>query len=174
MRMFFFGSLMDLDLLRLVVGRDIGDLVFTPAAILGFERRRACDESFPIIMPHPGGQVDGFLVDGLTTADIDRIQFYESDDYALRTFTVATATSRVEAEVFLPTEKLADEGIVWEFDTWLEVEKPMCLALAEELMSHYGILTSKQYDLLWPDMKERAWQRFFGPAAGRKHAVGED
>lgn len=174
MRTFFFGSLMDRDLLALVVGRDISDLVFTPAAILGFERRRACDESFPIIVPHPGGRVDGFLVDGLTVADLDRIQFYESDDYALRAFAVETASGRVEAHVFLPTESLTDEGVVWEFDAWLEVEKPMCLALAEELMSHYGILTPAQYDLLWPDMKEKAWQRFFGAGAGRKHAVGED
>lgn len=172
MRMFFFGSLMDRDLLALVIGRAIDDLTVTEATLLGFERRRARDESFPIIVPHPGGRVDGVLVDGLGAADLDRIQFYESDDYALQAFKIDTAAGRAEAQVFLPTETLEDEGVVWDFESWLEEEKPMCLILAEELMSHYGTLTPAQYEVLWPEMKERARERFIREAPHQKRALG--
>jgi hypothetical protein len=172
MRMFFFGSLRDQDLLAVVLGRSIDDLIFTEATLLGFERRRARDEAFPIIVPHPGGRVDGVVVDGLTAADLDRIQFYESDDYELRPFAVETPAGRVEAQVFLPTEALEDEGVTWDFEVWLEEEKPMCLFLAEELMSYYGVLTPEQYEALWPEMKERARERLAREAPRHKRALG--
>ena len=44
MRLFFFGSLMDADLLRLVLDRDTSDIGHLPAEILGYERRRAKNE----------------------------------------------------------------------------------------------------------------------------------
>ena len=72
MRLFFFGSLMDADLLRLVLDREIEEIEHAAAEILGYERRRAKNESFPIIVPTPGGRVEGRLVTGLTAADVAR------------------------------------------------------------------------------------------------------
>ena len=160
MRLFFFGSLMDLELLALVIGRRLDDLSTAEAALHGFERRRAVGESFPVIVPHPGGRVVGLLVDGLTAADLDRIQFFEGSDYALHPFTVGCGEERIDVQVFLPTARLEAEPSAWDFAAWAETERTMCFALAEELMSHYGGRSIAEIDVLWPEMKEQAEQRF--------------
>ena len=170
MRLFFFGSLMDLDLLALVIGRPVDDLATAEAALHGFERRRAVGESFPVIVPHPGGWVDGLLVDGLTAADLDRIQFFEGSDYALHPFAVACAAQRIEVQVSLPTARLEAEPSAWDFAAWAETERAMCFALAEELMAQYGGLSIAEIDVLWPEMKVRAERRFRLRRKGRRRA----
>jgi hypothetical protein len=160
MNLFFFGSLMDRELLALVSGRAADALAVTEATLHGFARRRARGESFPVIVPHPGGRVDGVLVRGLTPADLDRIQFFEGSDYAPRTFAVEAAGARVEAQVFLPTARLEAEAAEWDHAAWAADERAMCVALAEELMSHYGRLSYAEIDALWPQMKARALIRF--------------
>jgi hypothetical protein len=160
MRLFFFGSLMDLELLALVIGRPVGGLSTADAVLHGFERRGAAGESFPIIVPHPGGRVDGVLVEGLTEADLDRIQFFEGSDYALHPFTVECAADRIEVDVFLPTARLEAEAAAWDFSTWVKTERAICVALAEELMSHYGGRSIAEIDVLWPEMKMQTLRRF--------------
>jgi hypothetical protein len=123
MRLFFFGSLMDLELLALVIDRPVDGLSTGAAVLHGFERRRAVGESFPIIVPHPGGRVDGVLVEGLTEADLDRIQFFEGSDYALHPFAVECAAERIEVHVFLPTARLEPEAAAWDFAGWVETER---------------------------------------------------
>jgi hypothetical protein len=167
MRLFFFGSLMDADLLRLVLDRNTGDIAHAPAEILGYERRRAKNESFPIIVPTPGGRVEGRLVTGLTAEDVARIQWYESDDYALRPCLVKAGDARHDAHVFLATASLQDEGIAWDFDHWVAVEKPMCLSLAREIMNHYGVISPAELVERWPAMKARAMAQHFGEPAAR-------
>lgn len=162
MRVFFFGSLMDTDLVRLVLDREIEDLLFTSAELLGYERRRAKNESFPIIVPTPGGRVEGVLVEGLTSTDVERIRWYESDDYALRPCLVGIEERRHEAHVFLATETLEPEETAWDFDHWVATEKPMCMALATEIMAQYGQINSTELVRRWPEMKARAAARFFG------------
>jgi hypothetical protein len=156
MRIFFFGSLMDRELLALV----IEELRIEAATIHGFARRRARDESFPMLVPHPGGRVEGVLVTELTEADIARIQFFEGSDYALAGLAVECLGERLAAQVFLPTARLAAEETAWDFDAWAAAERALCVALAEELMSHYGRLTIAEIDALWPEMKARAQRRF--------------
>lgn len=160
MRLFFFGSLMDTDLLELVIGREADNIEVANAALRGFVRRRARGESFPIVVPYPGGRVDGLLVAGLTVTDIDRIQYFEGSDYRLQTFAVELADERLEALVFVPTAQLDPEPTEWDFDGWVREERAMCFALADELMSHYGRLSAAEIDELWPVMKERTAKRF--------------
>ena len=160
MQLFFFGSLMDTGLLELVIGRAADNLEVANAALHGFARRRARGESFPIVVPHPGGRVEGALVTGLTVADVDRIQFFEGSDYGLQTFAVERADERLEALVFVPTARLDPEPTEWDLDGWIRQERAMCFALADELMSHYGRLSAAEIDELWPVMKARAAKRF--------------
>jgi hypothetical protein len=160
MRLFFFGSLMDLELLALVIGRPVDGLATAAAVLHGFARRRAVGESFPVIVPHPGGWVDGLLVDGLTAADLDRIQFFEGSDYALHPFVVECAEERIDVHVFLPTVRLEAEPSAWDLAAWVETERAMCFALAEALMAHYGGLGIAEIDVLWPEMKAEAERRF--------------
>lgn len=163
MRLFFFGSLMDMELLALVIGRAADELDVASAALHGFARRRARGESFPIVVPHPGGRIVGALVTGLTADDVDRIQYFEGSDYALQSYAVERSGERIEAQVFVPTARLEPETAEWDYDSWVRQERAICFALAEELMSHYGRLGPAEIDELWPEMKARAARRFRRP-----------
>ncbi|WP_439815390.1 gamma-glutamylcyclotransferase [Zavarzinia sp. CC-PAN008] len=153
---FFFGSLMDQDLLRVVLAREVTGLEMVPATLHGFRRRRALDEAFPIIQGHPGGRVEGMLVHGLAQADIARLRFYESGDYETRPFDVEGPQGRVRAQVFVATGRLEDAGVAWEFDAWVQEEKPLGLLLAGMLMDLFGKASFAEIEAAWPAIKARA------------------
>ncbi|MEX0808394.1 MAG: gamma-glutamylcyclotransferase family protein [Dongiaceae bacterium] len=159
MRLFFFGSLMDSDLLSVVLDRPLDGVASRPARLLGFDRRRARGESFPVIVRQPGGAVDGSLVDGLSWGDLDRVQYFEGEDYRLRPFPVAADDTRIEAHMFIATEKLRPDEASWDFERWRLEEKPFALAVAVELMASYGTLSAAEIGPHWPAMVERAWAR---------------
>jgi hypothetical protein len=171
MRLFFFGSLMDLDLLSVVLDRPLDAATLQPARLLGFERRRAKGESFPVIVPHPGGAIDGCLAHGLGWGDLDRVQFFEGEDYVLRSFPVAAAGVRFGAHLFIATDKLRPDEVPWDFARWRIEEKPFALAVAAELMSAYGNLTAAEVEPHWSAMVERAWaqMRAAKPLPLRRH-----
>jgi Gamma-glutamyl cyclotransferase, AIG2-like len=137
MRIFFFGSLMDRDFLGLVLGRDISDLHLEPAVLHGFQRRRARGETFPVLVPYPGGEVAGVVIDSVSPEEVRRLCYYETPDYALHPYPVETAAARSHAHVFIATGRLDAEDVHWEFEAWVEAEKPLGLILAEDLMRHY-------------------------------------
>ena len=165
MRLFFFGSLMDRDFLAVVLGRDAGDLPLVPARLHGFARRRARGETFPVLVPSPGGSVEGLVAQGFTPEDIARLSYYETPDYALHPFPVETAEGRLEAHVFLATARLEAEETPWDFAHWAATEKPLGLLLATALMAHYEAGTSLvEIERLWPAMKELALENLAAAA----------
>ena len=160
MRIFFFGSLMDRDFLGLVLGRDVSGLHLEPAVLHGFQRRRARGETFPVLVPHPGGEVAGLVIEGVSPDEVGRLCYYETPDYALHPYLVETSADRSPAHVFVATGRLDAEDTHWEFEAWLATEKPLGLILAEALMRHYDLGTPlAEIDRLWPDMKEAAQMR---------------
>ena len=160
MRIFFFGSLMDRDFLGLVLGPDVSALQLEPAVLRGFQRRRARGETFPVLVPHPGGEVAGVVIEGVSPDEVGRLCYYETPDYALHPYPVETSADRRHAHVFIATGRLDAEDTHWEFEAWVATEKPLGLILAEELMHHYDLGTPlSEIDRLWPDMKQAAEMR---------------
>ena len=158
---FLYGSLMDPELLALVIGRATDGLRFEMATVHGFLCRRALNESFPVLVPHAGGQVVGVLVFDLTSADVARLQFYEGSWYALEALPVECCGGEVlTAQVFLPTAHIAADEMVWDFDAWAAVERPLFMALVQECMSRYGTLSAAENDALWPRIKAEVERRF--------------
>lgn len=148
--LFAFGTLRDVDTLEMVLGRATGHLRREPATLSGFRCHRAEGEVFPILVADPrlepsdDGEgretVRGDLLHGLDVEDLRRILFYEGAGYELRPLAVMGRDERrrTTARVFLSTGLLRDSGEVWDFDAWLERDKPLALALAGDVMARYG------------------------------------
>ena len=165
MQFFFYGVLMDRELLALVISRPADDIRMEAATIHDFVQRQAPNESYPILVPHPGGRVEGTLVTNLTAADIARLQFYEASDYegseyALTTLPVECRGELLSAQVFFPTVHIAADETVWDFDTWAAAERPLFIATVEERMSRYGSISAAENHALWPQMKAEVERRF--------------
>jgi hypothetical protein len=171
MRLFFFGTLMDPDLFALVIGRPLAGFATRPAALVGLQRRKVKGESYPILAPQPDGHVDGLLVEGFTDAEMDRIRFFESDDYTLQPVTVALADgSRTEAQIYASAGVLEDAGEPWHLEAWQATEKPRTLMHHEAYMSLYGRMSSQEAASRWPEVKAQADRRYAEARAERHFA----
>jgi hypothetical protein len=155
-RLFIFGSLMDVDLFRLVLDRDIPDLVIQPAIVAGFRRRRARGECYPILVPHPDGHVEGLVIEGLTLNDLDRLQYYETGDYRLEWFDVQCGDARLPAHLFYATGRLEPSNDGWDLAAWQILDKPYFMAIAAALMAHYGRTPLCEVESRWEDIKANA------------------
>lgn len=172
MRLFFFGTLLDPDLFALVVGRPIDAVTVKPGVLHGFRRRKVKGEHYPILAPHPGGRVDGLLIDGLTEAEIDRIRFFEGEDYALRPLPVTDAEGRpAGALACVSTGTLEEAGEAWHLEAWAATEKARAFVQSEELMALYGTMTVGEMDARWDEIKERAERRYEAMVERRHEAA---
>lgn len=154
---FAFGSLMDRELMALVLDRDVSGVTMTEATIRGYVRRRVAGEYYPALVPQPDGIVVGRLVEGLSPDDIDRIHFYEGDVYDLAPVHAVTADGRrFTAHVFLDGGDLRVSRQGWDFQSWLRHEKDEAMALTRALMRHYGRISLREVEGMWNQIKDQA------------------
>jgi hypothetical protein len=136
--LFFFGTLMDTDILAYLLERpvDLDDL--QPATIAGFRRVQAAGASYPVLIPEDGGAVDGRLLRRATARDIARINHYESDEYVAELHPVASADGReVAAWLYLGFTGLSATSLHWSLADWQRDEKPAFFASCDGWMADF-------------------------------------
>lgn len=79
MRFFFYGTLIDADVRRAVLGPHAPRHV-EPALLDGWRRIPVRGKTYPVIVVDPGFKVDGVLVRGLNAAARRRLERYEDKD----------------------------------------------------------------------------------------------
>jgi hypothetical protein len=104
MRFFFYGTLLDHDVMALVIGRRLPPSAFVSATLKGYMRRRAKGVSYPIVVRAPGGEVEGVMVSGLTRRDVDRLSTFEGPRYRIAPLNVRVGRRLKTVSVFEPVE----------------------------------------------------------------------
>lgn len=152
MRYFFFGSLVDRDILEAVIGRPPPGYPFAAATLRDYRCMKVIGETFPVLLKSPGGSAPGALVEGLNDHDIDRILFFESDEYEAVPLSVDRADGRcLTAHVFLKTDKLVTVEEAWRFEDWLAHHKDDYLRETRLWMALYGYVDYREADRLWDE-----------------------
>lgn len=127
MRFFFYGTLIDPDVRRIVLGDgEPGTEALEDAALAGWERRAVAGASYPIIVARAGGVVDGILARGLGAVGRRRLIAYEGAGYDLIDVRVALTDGRLrDALVFAPARRgaLVPDAAAWRYETWLRRHK---------------------------------------------------
>lgn len=162
---FFYGSLRDPEMLALVLGHPVEPSRLEPAVAENHATLRLIDEDYPLLAPAPGRRAAGVLLYGLTEAELDRIRFFEEEEYALAPITVRTARGPVEALHLGGTAKPRASSVDWDFAAWCREHRPAALEATREYMAHYGRLSAAELDAIWPAIRNRAHQRARGRAA---------
>lgn len=135
MSFFFFGTLMDRDVLAEVLGRPVPATEIVPARLYGFRRVRTAREPYPTLIRDPAGAVDGVLLRGVGSRDEARIRHFEDDAYALRWLTVQAEGGRpVRARVFIALADLGTTDEPWTLEGWQRTHKTACLDEFREWM----------------------------------------
>jgi hypothetical protein len=135
--MFFFGTLMDEDVLTVVLGHPLTALGLQPARLTGWRRVSIAGRSYPMLIPHATGGVDGILVHGLDERDRCRLDYYEGPEYRMGTVTVRTDDERdvLAATYLCQPDVVAGGREEWRLDTWRMRHKRAALARIRSLMA---------------------------------------
>ena len=150
MRWFFFGSLLDRDVMQIVLDRPMHDMAIQPAVLHGFARYRVEQETFPALSPCADGVVEGILVDGLNDEDARRICFFEGDEFALQTLTVRCTEGREHpALVFTATNLIELSAELWELEQWQRHHKSLYLTMSRDWMQAYGRADYTELNRYW-------------------------
>ena len=160
---FLYGSLCDLALLEVVLGRapDV-----SPATLDGFAAFWAAGETFPMIEARDGACATGLLLRIEDQTDIDRLDFYEGPfDYSLQTATVHSAEAQHEALVYLPTPGRYTAGASWDVADWTARHGALQTCAAHEIMSRFGVLSAQEVARRTPVILARAQQQLNGRAS---------
>ena len=118
---FFFGTLLDLELLSLVSGQAIDKRAVRPAALSGYWRTGVIGRSYPILMRRTGGHVDGILVGDLSPGARRRLDIYEGPNYHLTPVIVESGGRPTAALVYMFAgfgTGLRSDGRAWSLDRW--------------------------------------------------------
>lgn len=118
---FFYGTLMDRELLARVCGMPIETLHIEPATIAGFRRTGVVGRSYPILVENPGGGVAGILVFGLSARAAMRLDAYEGANYRLAEAEVKAGQRSVAARYYAfvgATNGLRSDRRDWSLDHW--------------------------------------------------------
>ena len=127
MRFFFYGTLIDPDVRRIVLGARAAQAAQLQAAELrGWTRRAVRGVGYPIIFPRADGRVPGLLVCGLDAQARRRLEGYEGADYEVVSVTVSLADGRRKpALVFAANRcgRLKPATTAWSYEAWFTAEK---------------------------------------------------
>lgn len=105
MRFFFYGTLLDLDVMALVIGRRLPPVAFAPATLPGHARRRVKGASYPIAVRDRREGIQGSVVGGFSVRDVARLAAYEGPRYRIAMLKVKLAGTLATVSVFEPVEE---------------------------------------------------------------------
>jgi hypothetical protein len=136
MRFFFYGTLLDRDVAALVLGRRLPPRAFVPAVLPGHARWRAKGATYPVVFPHPTGEVLGAIVGGLSARDVACLSAYEGPGYRVVPLKVRALGAPVTVAVFEPViSRLQPSGDLWDLTLWQRRHKRSFVARLQRAVS---------------------------------------
>lgn len=147
--LFTFGTLMDTEVLQCVSGILPSTLAIIPARVVDRVQHEVLGEGFPILLPAPGQEVLGRLIFGLTETAMQRILFFEGDEYATQPLTVETDGASQEALYFKDSGVYETTGKSWIFSQWHESEHATFLERTQQYMRLFGTMSTTEADRYW-------------------------
>ena len=135
MAYFFFGTLMDRDVLAAVLDRPVAADELGRAWLHGYRRVRAAHASYPVLVPAPGLIVGGVVFRPRHERDDVRIRHFEDGEYGEHWALVRLPGGRrLAARVFLALEVLQATDEAWHLGAWASVHKASFLERCREWM----------------------------------------
>jgi gamma-glutamylcyclotransferase (GGCT)/AIG2-like uncharacterized protein YtfP len=118
-RFFFYGTLMDVEIRGLVLGRRDGARPVEPATLPGFRRVTMHRRSYPVIFPEPSTHVVGCLIRGLDRHAAARLDAFETDEYDRIECAVVLVSSRsIDAWTYVAGRRATPSTMAWDLEAW--------------------------------------------------------
>ena len=165
--LFFYGTLRDIQLLEIVLGRSADTLDLKPIEMPGYRVTGVAEGPFPTIFPVEGAAAPGLLVKGLSAEDIARLDFYEGGfDYDLVSVMLPGGTP---AEFYMSRPGRWTPTQEWSLEDWSAEHGPMTYHAATEVMRLMGHKTRDEVAAMYPRIRDRACARVRAGKTKRVH-----
>ena len=162
--LFVYGSMRDRDVRAHVLGRTPHAVRAEPAWMPGAATFRVPGESYPWLVPAEGARAPGELLHGLDERCLDRILFFEGDEYAFVECVVERAGGGRAAAVHFGGAGIPQgPAVEWSLEQWQAREKPRFLSMTREYMGLWRRATRAQAEALW----QRLLDECAGDGGGR-------
>jgi len=121
---FFYGTLIDGDVLGAVIGRPASGVRRQRAFVEGYRRFHRLGATYPILVPTPDGRIEGILALDLTPADTARLIAFEGSDYDLVEVPVkAVRRGPTRAMMFMSKSEVMASSEEWILASWTRRHK---------------------------------------------------
>lgn len=148
--LFSFGTLMDTDLLPLVCEQAMDTLVLEAAAVPDRSRRWVLDDHYPVLVVDEGCVTEGLIIRGLDTEALNRIVFFEGEEFNLAPLSVQKADGEWErVQYFADTNLKAISASEWTLPEWQRTTKQDTLNRVVRYMQCYGRMSIAEADAYW-------------------------
>lgn len=148
-----FGTLRDPELLQIVLGR-VAQM--QPVQLPGMGVFFAKGELFPVLIDAPGSVAEGLLIEGLSTEEVVRLDYYEAPyGYTRLPITVQGG----EQEVYRPTLAQIEPADPWDLTLWQDRIGALTREAALEIMALHGHVTPENLLPMLGPIRSRAQAR---------------
>lgn len=136
---FFFGTLMDVDVLSRVVSRPVAPHELDEAWLWGYRRHAARNAPYPVLRPHRARHVKGRLFRPRSTDERARVDHFESEEYEPEIVRVQQGTRVVAVNCYLDLDAVFEVADAeWSLHRFQDVDKPRYLAACDGWMADYA------------------------------------
>lgn len=150
--LFFYGTLRDPNVRRIVLGPAADRLPVEPALIWGYRCAPTAGGRYPILVPEAASRAEGVLVAGVGIEAAARTSYFEDDGYAYGVGRVAVETASgaaLTAWAFLPLERLIPSPGRWSIEDWKRRHRAVFVADARRAMARCGTVALERYREDW-------------------------
>lgn len=148
--LFSFGTLMDTELLELVCEQAVSTLQIEPAEVRDHVRRWVIDDHYPVLVPEPGSHTQGLIIRGLSEIAMDRIVFFEGEEFTVQPIEVVRESGELEGvEYFADNHRKNISDTDWSLPEWQRTTKPDTLQRVVVYMACYGKMSPAEADAYW-------------------------
>lgn len=150
MQWFFYGTLLDPDIRRLVFPHAHEGVELAPAQLPGFRRVRCKGALYPVLASAAGQRVPGLVCRGLDERAVLRMAHFEGTQYQPRALSVTLASGEKEkAWLFMPRHGRFATREGWTYERWVRTTKPRIMPLVHFWMNQCGAETMGSPEILW-------------------------
>lgn len=157
--LFTYGSMQDVEVLGIVLGRPVDASIYRPAYLAGHRVMCVPEETYPVLVESAGTRASGALISGLTEPDLARVRFFESEEYELVYRDVHLERGETQSALVCVEGRIGKMDTTlepWTLPVWRARHKKTFLTLIAAFMSVYGKGTLEEAEALWLTLEDDA------------------
>lgn len=147
---------MDAELLELVCGHSLDNIVREPAHVVDQVALWVKDDHYPVLVPRQGAITEGLIIRGLSDESMNRIIFFEGGEFSVQHIDVVkgsrtqeNSSTRENVMFFADNELKAVSDMPWCLTQWQRTTKQDTLPRVSRYMQCYGLMNVDEADAYW-------------------------